>query len=206
MITISKIIPLTFLLVGVFLLIVSFQLLWFGQKYNNVTLISPTEEKEILGVSIENKDNFPAFISSNQRENLPNYEKFSLTIPKLKIANELVNVDSNDLSSGLIHLPGASLPGEKGNVFISGHSALSRIFSLKNAVFASLPNLKKGDEIEVSARGTKFKYQVVETKLIDPKDTSVINPPDNKGRYITLMTCYPPGLNFKRLIVLGKMI
>src|SRR3989344_3279443 len=197
MITISKIIPLTFLLVGVFLLmqiimpIVSFQLLWFGQKYNNVTLISPTEEKEILGVSIENKDNFPAFISSNQRENLPNYEKFSLTIPKLKIANELVNVDSNDLSSGLIHLPGASLPGEKGNVFISGHSALSRIFSLKNAVFASLPN---------------FKYQVVETKLIDPKDTSVINPPDNKGRYITLMTCYPPGLNFKRLIVLGKMI
>ena len=34
----------------------------------------------------------------------------------------------------------------------------------------------------------------------------VLNPPDNKGRYITLMTCYPPGLNFKRLIVLGKMI
>lgn len=212
MITTSKIIPLILLSVGIFLLmqiitpIISFQLLWMGQEYNNVALVSPTNNQEVLGVSIQNENNFPAFISYVRRQTLAPFEKFSITIPKLRITNEIVEVDSNDLSAGLVHLPGSALPGEKGNVFVSGHSALSQLFSLKTVVFASLPDLKKGDEIIIEAVGTKFKYQVMETKLIDPKDLSIINPPDNQGRYLTLMTCFPPGLNFKRLIVLGKMI
>jgi LPXTG-site transpeptidase (sortase) family protein len=40
---------------------------------------------------------------------------------------------------------------------------------------------------------------------VDPKDVSVINPPDGSGRYLTLMTCVPPGFNAKRLIVLAKL-
>lgn len=211
MITTVKVISLGFLSVGIFVLmqvmlpIVSFQIWEIGQKYNNKVLSSPKfNQNQILGVSIQTKDNFPAFVSTQKRGSLPYFE-FSLTVPKIDLWETSVYVDSNDLSRGLIHLPGSALPGERGNIFISGHSAISRFFS-KGAYFAKLPDVKKGDRIEVLANGAKFSYQVIEIKIVSPTDISVIVPPDDKGRYITLMTCIPPGLNFKRLVVLGKMI
>lgn len=213
MIALSKIIPIGFLSIGIFLLmqvilpIASFQIWWLGQKYNNSLMVSPSSASvRILGVSIQNKDNFSAFVSTLKREIRPGFTQFSLSIPKLKIDQALVYVDSNDLSKSLAHLPGAALPGEKGNVFISGHSALSQFFSFKKAFFENLTDLKKGDEIVIEVLGIKYRYEVEQLKVVNPNDLSVINPPDPLGRYISLMTCVPPGLNFKRLIVLGKMI
>ncbi len=215
MIATSKIFSLGFLFLGMFILIqvilpiVSFQLWELGQKIeSNSNFVSPQSGggQAVLGVSIENKDNFPFFVSKNIRQEAPSYNRFSISIPKLKIDNLSVDVDSNDLSNGLAHLPGSGLPGEKGNVFISGHSALSQLFSLKTATFGKLQDLKKGDQIILEAEGTQFIYQVEELKVVDPKDLSVINPPDKMGRFVSLMTCVPPGLNFKRLIVLGKII
>lgn len=211
---VSKIIPVGFLSIGVFLLmqvispIVSFQIWWLGQKYQNGLFISPTSprESQVLGISIQNKDNFPAIISNIARQQIADYSQFSLTIPKLTLDKVPVEVDSNDLSRGLTHLPGSALPGEKGNIFISGHSALSPIFSFKKALFANLTDLKKGDQITVEALGVKFKYEVISLTVVDPNDLSVIKTPDNIGRYISLMTCVPPGLNFKRLVILGKML
>jgi len=211
---VSKIIPVTFLSVGIFLLmqvilpIASFQIWWLGQKYQNSLLVSPTSPKEsqVLGISIQSKDNFPAFISNLSRQTPADYSQFSLTIPKLNIDKATVEVDSNDLSKNLAHLPGSALPGEKGNIFISGHSALSPIFSFNKALFANLTDLKKGDQIIIEALGVKFKYEVDSLTVVDPNDLSVIKTPDNIGRYVSLMTCVPPGLNFKRLVVLGKML
>lgn len=209
----AKAIPLAFLSIGVFLLmqvilpIISYQLWLMGQSYSNQLLVSPkqTKDSQVLGVSIQKKDNFPAFFSTLIRENPPNYQVFSLSVSKLEIDKAQILVDSNDLSWGLVHLPGSALPGEKGNVFISGHSSLTRFISLKEALFARLTDMKKGDEIIVEANGTKFKYEVIALKVVDPADTSVVNAPDLQGRYISLMTCVPPGLNLKRLVVLGKM-
>lgn len=214
MIGISKYLSLGFLSLGIIILlqvilpISSFQIWWLAQKFSTNTLISPQPSRstQVLGVSIQTQGNFPAFISSKIRESKPNYEEFSLSIPKIKIENVGVLVDSNDLSKKLAHLPGSALPGEKGNIFISGHSALSQFFSMKKVVFSHLADLKKGDEIIIRAGGTQFYYQVLEQKVVDPEDVSIINPPDSLGRYLTLMTCVPPGLNTKRLIVLTKMI
>lgn len=213
MIATSKLVSIGFLSIGIFILmqvilpIVSFQIWWFGQKYSNQILISPKKSNgQILGVSVTNKDNFPAFVSTLTRKTQPNYDLFTMSISKLKMEKANVYVDSNDLTKGLIHLPGSALPGEKGNLFISGHSAVSNFFAGKNAVFARLPDLKKGDEILLEAANSKFTYKVVGIKVVDPSDLSVIPAPEEQGRYISLMTCVPPGLNLKRMIVLGKMI
>ncbi|KKQ36586.1 MAG: hypothetical protein US53_C0046G0006 [Candidatus Woesebacteria bacterium GW2011_GWA1_37_7] len=196
-----------FILIQVILPIVSFQVWQLGQKVNNQILISPIKsEKGILGISVQNKGNFPAFISNLTRETRPNYSQFQLSVPRLKMENNIVYVDSNDLSKGLVQLPGSALPGEKGNLFISGHSALNRFILGQKAIFANLTDLKKGDEILVEAANNKFVYKVVEIKVVDPSDLSVIPAPEEQGRYISLMTCVPPGLNFKRLVVLGKMV
>lgn len=208
-----KLIPLGFFAIGIFLLtqvvapVISFEFWALGQRLES-NLISPqnTKASSILGVSIQNKDNFSSFVSNLQRETKPNYTKFSLSIPRLKVEKATVFVDSNDLSAGLVQLPGSALPGEKGNLFISGHSALSRFFSLKEVAFSKLSDLKKGDQIILETPGSKFVYEVAGFKVVNPSDISVINSPEEQGRYISLMTCVPPGLNFKRLVVLGKML
>lgn len=158
----------------------------------------------VLGVSVENINNFPAFISS--RVSQATYKEFALTIPKLKLYDIKTLVDSNDFETTLAHLPGTSLPGEKGNVFLTGHSSIFQNLATKQkAYFASLPSIKKGDEILVEAVGQRFIYQVLGMRVVDPKDVSVITPPDDTGRYLTLMTCVPPGFNSKRLVVLARL-
>lgn len=159
---------------------------------------------DALGVSIENINNFPAFLSSNV---LPApYPSFKLTIPRLQLDNLHVNVNTNDFEMNLAHLPGTALPGEKGNVFVTGHSSILPSMAKKQkALFFKLPNIKKGDEIVLQALGQKYYYQVLGMKVVDPKDVSVIKSPDEEGRYLSLMTCVPPGFNTKRLIVLAKL-
>ena len=208
-----KLASLAFLSVGMFLIIqvimpiITFETWELGQKFQP-NLISPQNSRsgKVLGVSVENKDNFPTIISTLKRETVPNYTKFYLTVPSLNIKKEAVIVDSNDLSKSLAHLPGSALPGEKGNVFISGHSALSQLFSLKNATFSHLSDLKNGEQVIIETLGSKFVYEVQGVKVVNSSDVSVINAPEEQGRYISLLTCVPPGLNFKRLVVLGKML
>ncbi len=208
-----KFAALVFLSIGVFLLlqiilpVISFQLWFIGQQYNNQDLISPTQSSgQVLGVSVRDNNNFPAFVSNSTRSENPGYSQFLITIPRLKIDQKIVFVDSNELSLGLVQLPGSAMPGEKGNLFISGHSAFSKFIPGQNAVFAKLTDLKKDDEIIVEAAGNRFTYKVAGFKVVDPGDLSVIESPDEQGRYISLMTCVPPGLNLKRLVVLGKIV
>ncbi len=215
MISTSKFVSLAFLGLGVFLLmqitlpIVGFKFWEKAQQLSPSFLISPQISKtsQVLGISVENQDNFPQFVSTSRRPGLVPYTRFLLSVPKLHLENEIVEVDSNDLSRYLAHLPGTALPGEKGNVFISGHSAIPfRMGMLTRAIFANLTDMKQGDLIYVTANNNNFVYQVVDIKVVDPSDVSVIAPPEPIGRYISLMTCVPPGLNTKRLIVIGKMV
>ncbi|OGE62540.1 hypothetical protein A3J19_05190 [Candidatus Daviesbacteria bacterium RIFCSPLOWO2_02_FULL_41_8] len=207
-----RVVALGFLSIGVFLLlqtilpVISFQFWQIGQKLDSQKLISPSQSGgQVLGISVQNKDNFSGFISNLKRETNPPYNQFHLSVPKLKI-DETVYVDSNDLSKGLVHLPGSALPGEKGNIFISGHSSLNRFTPGQRAIFVKLTDLKKEDEILVKAGGVNFKYRVTEIKVVAPDNLSVIPAPDETGRYISLMTCVPPGFTYKRLVVLGKLI
>lgn len=210
----KKIIPLLFLISGLFVLVqvnlplIEYKFWELAQIKNGLPLVSPQGgSKDVLGVSIKTEDNFPAFVSNSKRETPALYSQFSISIPSIDINEEAVFVDSNDLSKGLIHLPGSALPGEKGNAFISGHSALPQLAPPgTKIIFSKLQKLKNDDSIILSASGSKFVYKVVSIKIIRPTDTSVILPPDSIGRYVTLMTCVPPGLNTKRLIILAKLI
>lgn len=210
-----KIVPLIFLSLGIFLLLqvvlpVLAYKIWETQRLTAESLLtSPQIDKQVLGISIKSEDSFPIFISELRRDHPASYNQFSISIPSLKIDQAKVLVDTNNLNGGgLAHLSGSALPGEKGNIFISGHSALPLAFKGdKNygSIFTNLTKLKKGDEIKISA-GADFKYQVIGLRVVDPKDLSIILPPDSEGRYLTLMTCVPPGFNTKRLVVLGKLI
>lgn len=213
-----RVFPIIFLAAGVFLMtqvvlpILAFKKWELTFLKDNLPLIAPVNGinlNNLAGVSIViTEGDFPAIVSNIKRRYIQPYYSFALSVPKLNINNAQVEVESNDIDKTLVHLPGTALPGEIGNVFISGHS--SGVINLGGdnyykTIFADLAKLKKGDDIEVVAGGQVFVYQVINFKVVDPKDLSVIAPPDNEGRYITLMTCVPPGLNSKRLIVVGRL-
>lgn len=155
--------------------------------------------------SIETIDNFPVIMAKNKNLTPP-YLSFQISVPKIGLDAVNTLVYSSHFDESLAHLPGSALPGEKGNAFITGHSMLPNL-ALKEskAFFAKLPEVKKGDEIIVDALGQRYVYKVTELKIVEPNDISAIMPPDSTGRYISLMTCVPPGFNTKRLVVVAKL-
>ncbi len=205
--------PLMLMGVGIFLLIqvvmpaVIYQVWAMTALDANSFLVDPTASGGgVLRISIENDGSFPAIVSTKNQTDVP-YQEFTVAIPGIKLPPTKVAVNSNDADHSLTQLPGTALPGERGNVFVSGHSSLPQFYSPTNfqAIFSYLPNVKKGDSIFVEAVGQQYEYVVQGIRVVDPNDVSVVNPPDQEGRYLTLMTCVPPGLNIKRLIVLAKL-
>jgi sortase A len=78
------------------------------------------------------------------------------------------------------HISGTALPGHAGNVGISGH---------RDTFFRPLRNIRQNDVITVTTLLGEYRYRVVSTRIVSPRDVSVLDP---SGREIlTLVTCYP---------------
>lgn len=131
---------------------------------------------------------------------------YQLSIPKLKIEDATIEIAGEDLSKSLIHFPGTALPGQYGNTVIFGHSVLPQFFNPQNykTIFSTLPTLKKGDEVLVDFDGVRYRYLVVAMVEVMPQDISVLEQ-QYDNRYLSLITCVPPGTYWRRLIVRTKL-
>jgi sortase A len=78
------------------------------------------------------------------------------------------------------HIPGTALPGQRGNVGISGH---------RDTFFRPLRNIRQNDIITLTTVVAEYRYRVVSTRVVSPYDVGVLDP----GEYeiLTLVTCYP---------------
>ncbi len=132
--------------------------------------------------------------------------EFFVTIPEVGIERARVKVDSETFDDWLALYPGSALPGEQGNVFISGHSVLPKFYDPDNykTIFSTIHNLEQGDKIIAEVEGVEYTYVIKSKRIVDPKDVSVIKPPA-EGRYLSLLTCNPPGTVLKRLIILAEL-
>jgi sortase A len=107
-------------------------------------------------------------------------------------------VGVRDLRKGPGHLPRSPLPGEQGNVVISGHR------TTYGAPFSRLDELAAGDPIRlVTPRGT-FEYTVSSKRTVAPTEVSVIAPTDDAR--LTLTTCHPRYSARQRLIVVASLV
>lgn len=142
---------------------------------------------------------------------------FSIIIPKIKVnAKVIKNVDPFDsriyqkaLTQGVAHAKGSGLPGFPGNVFIFVHSAINWYqASQYNSIFYLTSKLEAGDEIFIYYKGSKYQYNVTEKKIVKGSDTSYLsnslNTTSLNTNSLTLMTCWPPGSNLNRLIILAN--
>ncbi|MFA6383464.1 MAG: sortase [Parcubacteria group bacterium] len=139
-------------------------------------------------------------------------ENFGIVIPKI-LANAKVfaGVDPNNpaeyqkvLTEGVAQAKNTALPGEEGNIFIFAHSGLDFYEAARyNAVFYLLNKMEKGDEIFLFYQGQKIRYTVTENKVVNAEDVQYYD--DRPGqKTLTLMTCWPAGTDWKRLVVVAE--
>ncbi len=132
---------------------------------------------------------------------------YTMSIPKLRIENALVRSDTLDLSQSLIHYPDTAKPGQLGSPVVFGHSILPQFYNPKNymSIFSLLPTLQAGDLIYVTYDQVTYTYQVSDKVEVYPTDLSPLQQQFDDRR-LKLITCVPPGLKTRRLVVTAKLI
>lgn len=209
-----------FIFSGLFLVVSQILVPWLTTSPTQKPLLKPTTST-VLGVDkIPLERNFVTvefeFAELKQEERQEGAGAtliFYLTVPKLGIKKAEVEVNSQNLSPDerLGHYPGSALPGEVGNTFIYGHSASPMFFDPQNyrTILSTLYKLEKGDGIIVEFGGKYFKYVVEKSIVLNPEDVEPLEPIAPaflRQSYLTLMTCVPPGIRTKRLLVQARLV
>jgi len=128
------------------------------------------------------------------RPGLPN----RIIIPAIGVDSPVVEGDTwEDLKHGVGWHIGTALPGEPGNLVLSGHD------DMFGEVFRYLTDLKEGDLIYVYSDRGRSVYQVERAYIVEPTELSILDPTPDAT--ITLITCYPYRVDTKRYIVNGRL-
>jgi sortase A len=105
-----------------------------------------------------------------------------LRVPRVKIeVPVLEGTDDLTLNRAAGHVTGTALPGQPGNIAITGH---------RDGFFRGLKDLAPGDLIQLDRGGSQIdRYLVRSIRIVSPSDVSVLAP--TKDDTLTLITCYP---------------
>jgi sortase A len=104
-----------------------------------------------------------------------------LEIPRLGLsAMVMEGVDAKTLRRAVGHIRGTPLPGQPGNVALSGH---------RDSFFRPLRNIRENDIIVITTYEGQYRYRVLSTSVVTPDDVSVLG--SSPGEILTLVTCYP---------------
>lgn len=139
-----------------------------------------------------------------------------LMIPKLNVdvpVNFGIPNDDDSINAAMENgvaqfaIPGASaMPGEIGNLVITGHSA-GDIYSNNQYkfIFSGLERLSTGDLIYIDYQGTRYTYSATGFQTVEPSDVAALVYETSKPM-LTLITCTPLGTARYRLLVSAEQI
>jgi sortase A len=126
-----------------------------------------------------------------------------IDIPKINVKLPIYHGDTDKvLEKGVAHLPNTAFPiGGVGN-----HSVLSAHTGYPTQVFFdNLNELEIGDEIKVSVLDETLTYAVTAKNIVKPDNISLLSVDEEKD-LLSLITCYPYGINSHRLIVTAERV
>ena len=104
-----------------------------------------------------------------------------LEIPRLGLSAILIEGDDpKTLRRAVGHVPGTPLPGQSGNIALTGH---------RDTFFRPLRNIRENDIILVTTLQGEYLYRVLSTRIVAPDNVAVLN--GGHGEILTLVTCYP---------------
>lgn len=126
-----------------------------------------------------------------------------ITIPKIDVKLPIYNgANQKNMAKGAAYLANTSLPvgGDNTNCVIAAHTRYKGIH-----MFKRITELKSGDEIYITNLWETLVYKVVETKVIDPKDSQNIYIQTGRS-LVTLSTCHPYPYNYQRYLVYAELV
>lgn len=109
---------------------------------------------------------------------------------------------ANALLKGGWVFPGTSTPPHGGNTVIFGHRV--RYLPPISNTFYHLDRVRIGDTLSITWQNATYVYRVVETKMIEPTDLSVLD--TSSTSRVTLITCAPLFSTRQRLAVVAERI
>jgi sortase A len=122
-----------------------------------------------------------------------------IEIPRLLLSAVVVEgIGNATLRRAVGHIPGTALPGQPGNVGISGH---------RDTFFRPLKDLKIKDQVQFSTLKGNFKYEVESLRVVEPNNVGVLA--RSGENVLTLVTCYPfyyVGPAPKRFVVRARQV
>ena len=190
-------------LAGLLLLAIFFPVIKNELKY--LFSDKPGDVKIILQEQSDVQDNVQEGI-------VPADGNFSLIITKIGAnAKVIENVDPTNeweyrakLKEGVAHAKGSGLPNDDRTVFIFAHSSENFYNSNQyNSIFYLLRKMETGDDLHLIYKGKAYNYKVSEVKIVGAEEVDYLQGTDQKAS-VVLMTCWPPGTSYKRLLVIGE--
>jgi sortase A len=122
-----------------------------------------------------------------------------LEIPRLRLSVMVFEgIDKTTFRRAAGHIPGTALPGQPGNVGLSGH---------RDTFFRPLKDLRIKDEVQIATLRGNFEYEVESLRVVEPEDVGVLAA--SAENVLTLVTCYPfyyVGPAPKRWIVRARQV
>jgi sortase A len=104
-----------------------------------------------------------------------------LEIPRLKLSAVVIEGDdSKTLRRAVGHIASTPLPGQPGNVALTGH---------RDTFFRPLRKIRRNDIIVLTTLQGQYHYRVVSTRVVSPDNIAVLDA--SNGEILTLVTCYP---------------
>jgi len=172
-----------------------------GMNSGSILGDSGTDFTQLQNWFVNDQSNLQNSATQNQKT------QYTISIPKLKIDQAVVEVGSLDLKKSLIQYPQTALPGQFGSPVVFGHSVLPQFFNPKSylTIFSTLYKLKQSDQILINFDNIEYKYLVEEMYEVLPTDLSVLEQRFD-GRYLTLITCTPPGTYLRRLVIKARIV
>ncbi len=137
-----------------------------------------------------------------------------LIIPKLNVDVPVAfGISTADVDQAMAEgvaqfmIPGANaMPGQIGNLVITGHSA-GDIYSSNpyKFIFSGLERLEVGDLIYINYESTRYTYQMTGRQVVEPTNVDALIYETNQPM-LTLITCTPLGTSRYRLLISAEQI
>ncbi|MBU4142476.1 sortase [Patescibacteria group bacterium] len=130
--------------------------------------------------------------------------QLNVRAPLVNSAGPSQNEINMALNQGVVLYPGSALPGQAGEVFLTGHSSVFPWNKTEyGQVFTMLDELEAGDTVSLVYNNQQYDYQIIGKEILSPNQVKISATDEPR---LALMTCWPIGTALKRLVVYGELI
>lgn len=178
-----------------------------GEKLiENLPSLAPLDIQS-LQINIQPKEKVDPIIPNLPENNFLQIPKIDILVPVVISESDNIDVLKKYLDMGVVYHPYSVLPGNVGQTMLLGHSAPENWPRIKyDWVFNDLNNLVIGDEIILNFGNKNYTYKVKRKDIIEKGAEIKSDSVSQKTNILILISCWPPGKDYKRITVQAELI